>query len=254
MKLKALIFIHVIFLGSILSSLTAGSFTFDSGSYTSSGIAYNTSTAWDDNTGAGFSATATDGVLAITGFKIRKNQKWKTLSITHTAGDYSFEVLTSGGQVVYSSGLIGAATTVPLDLSSYYAIENSSSFQLELTLTNTTTRVTTISVTYSDNSVICYPAPYVISSGTMSIAYDLPSAGKVTINIYDNGGRLVKNILNEDYQSAKLSRFDNKATWNGVSTTGRTVATGVYTVVVEVTFLGGSETNYLTTFRVLVVR
>jgi hypothetical protein len=66
-----------------------------------------------------------------------------------------------------------------------------------------------------------HPNPF---NPTTTIDYDVPSGGgKVTIRIYDVGGRLVRTLLDRTETPGRKT-----ITWDGMSNSGQTVATGVY--------------------------
>ncbi len=66
-----------------------------------------------------------------------------------------------------------------------------------------------------------HPNPF---NPTTTIDYDVPSGGgKVTIRIYDVGGRLVRTLLDRAETPGRKT-----ITWDGMSNNGQTVATGVY--------------------------
>jgi flagellar hook assembly protein FlgD len=65
-----------------------------------------------------------------------------------------------------------------------------------------------------------YPNPF---SPETQIAFDLPSAGRAEIRIYDAKGRLIRMLIDE-----KRPAGLNSVSWDGRDGTGRAVATGVY--------------------------
>ncbi|MES0489622.1 MAG: hypothetical protein ABUK01_06510 [Leptospirales bacterium] len=253
MKKRLLILLILIF-PFTGTQLLAGEFKITGTNLSNSGLYFYTSgngTLNADSTG--IYATVDTLQLQIGGFTIKKNQSWQNLKITTTgAGSYDIEIRSKAGKVIHSQS--GLTSTVSINLSSISLLSEGTNFQMYLTLNADSLMVTQIKATYSGNSVICYPAPYKAGSGDLTIAYDLPANGKVTIKIYDNGGKLVKTILNESYQSAKSTRFNNAPYWNGKSSTGRLVSTGVYTVVVDVRFLTSAYSDYVSYFRLLIIR
>lgn len=74
------------------------------------------------------------------------------------------------------------------------------------------------------------------------IATHLASAGKVTVKVYDPGGRLVRDIFDGDRNSG-----DYSDEWNGRNNDGSMVASGVYLVRIE-------GPGFKTTKRVVVVK
>lgn len=71
-----------------------------------------------------------------------------------------------------------------------------------------------------------YPNPF---NPTTTIEYSLPSAGPVSLNIYDIAGRLVCRLIDNEVQTLG----HHSATWNGRTDRGSTVASGVYVYSVE---------------------
>ena len=65
-----------------------------------------------------------------------------------------------------------------------------------------------------------FPNPF---NPTTKLQFQLPSSGKVRLNIYDISGRLIKEIFAGDKVAGKYT-FE----WNGNNTNGRHVASGVY--------------------------
>jgi hypothetical protein len=67
-----------------------------------------------------------------------------------------------------------------------------------------------------------YPNPF---NPQTTVAYTLPRAGRVTIEVYDASGRWVQTITNEPQTAGAKT-----ATWNGRDSNGETAASGVYLV------------------------
>ena len=236
------------------TQLLAGHFKISGSTLGASGLYFYTSgTGTLNYDSTGIWATVSALQLQIGGFTIKKNQTWRVLKITTAnAGSYDIEIRTKSGKVIYTKSSLTASHSV--DLTSLSQLSEGANFQLYISLNADGLVVTQIKANYTGNSVICYPAPYKAGSGDLTIAYDLPADGKVTIKVYDNGGKLVKTILNESFQAAKSTRFSNASTWNGTSNTGRLVSTGVYTVVVSVRFLSGKQNDYSEYFRLVIMR
>jgi uncharacterized repeat protein (TIGR01451 family)/TQXA domain-containing protein len=76
------------------------------------------------------------------------------------------------------------------------------------------------SVPLSFNLAQNYPNPF---NPSTIIRYDLPSAGKVVIKIYDLLGKEVKTLVNEEKNAGTFS-----AEWNARNNDGRSVASGIY--------------------------
>ncbi|HKW14801.1 MAG TPA: T9SS type A sorting domain-containing protein [Candidatus Krumholzibacteria bacterium] len=66
-----------------------------------------------------------------------------------------------------------------------------------------------------------YPNPF---NPTTTIRYSLPEATKVTLAVYDVGGRLVRMLVHNVNKPAGVF----EAEWNGTDTRGNSVASGVY--------------------------
>lgn len=66
------------------------------------------------------------------------------------------------------------------------------------------------------------------SRSTASLAFDLPTAGQVSIAVYDIAGRLVQSVVKENRAAGR-----HIATWNGRSRAGEQVSPGVYVARLE---------------------
>ena len=66
-----------------------------------------------------------------------------------------------------------------------------------------------------------YPNPF---NPTTTIRYSLAKRGKVTLNVYDIAGRLVRRLLIDEMKEAG----NHKAVWDGTNEAGSRVASGVY--------------------------
>jgi hypothetical protein len=67
-----------------------------------------------------------------------------------------------------------------------------------------------------------YPNPL---RGKTTISYSIPKMGKVTLKVYDVTGRMVKELVNREQKPGVYT-----ARWEGRSSNGRKLATGVYFV------------------------
>jgi len=84
-----------------------------------------------------------------------------------------------------------------------------------------------------DNSVIPkspelyqnYPNPF---NPVTNIAFEIRQAQKVTLQIYDNRGRLIKTMIEN-----QLNAGHHEVSWNGVNNQGRPAASGVYMYVLK---------------------
>jgi hypothetical protein len=74
-----------------------------------------------------------------------------------------------------------------------------------------------------------YPNPVNAAVTGTRIAFHLPSAGLVRLDIFDIGGRRVRTLVNAQYDAGARSVF-----WNGRNDAGQTVASGVYLYRLEV--------------------
>ena len=70
-----------------------------------------------------------------------------------------------------------------------------------------------------------YPNPF---NPTTSIAFNLTTDSDVSIDIYNIRGQKVKQIANDKFEAGS-----HQVQWNGIDSTGKTVATGVYFYKVE---------------------
>jgi len=85
----------------------------------------------------------------------------------------------------------------------------------------------TYMVTNADNDIIAktelygnYPNPF---NPDTNIAFSVKEAGKVTLEIYNSRGQLVKTLINGVIESG-----DQIVTWNGTNDSSKNVASGVY--------------------------
>jgi flagellar hook assembly protein FlgD len=69
-------------------------------------------------------------------------------------------------------------------------------------------------------SLTAAPNPF---NPRLEIAYSLPQAGRVQLEVFDARGRLVRTLLR-----ASAPAGNGTLVWNGVDATGRPVASGVY--------------------------
>ena len=68
-----------------------------------------------------------------------------------------------------------------------------------------------------------YPNPVSGSNSGTRIAFQLPSSGRVHLDIYDIGGRRVRSLVNANLDAGARSAF-----WDGRNDAGQPVASGVY--------------------------
>ena len=66
-----------------------------------------------------------------------------------------------------------------------------------------------------------YPNPF--NPGTV-IAFELSNRARVSLNVYDLGGRLVRTLVDGQY----LDRGRHEAAWDGRGRSGNLMASGVY--------------------------
>ena len=93
-----------------------------------------------------------------------------------------------------------------------------------------------ITVKSSGNAVdvAAYPNPF---NPQTSIAYTTRTAGRVTMNVYNVSGRLVRTLKTDEYTDAGT----HEVSWNGLDNVGRRVPSGVYFVKATV---GGDTSIY----------
>lgn len=70
-----------------------------------------------------------------------------------------------------------------------------------------------------------YPNPF---NNTCTINYSVTKTGPVTLEIFDNSGKLVKTVIN-----GQISSGDHSAVWEGTNNNGKTVASGTYYYVLK---------------------
>jgi len=238
--------------------LWAGQFTITGTNWTTSGMTLSTSGAaplvYD---ATGFYTTSPSVEVKVVGFNIRPNQSWESLTVNINqtgTGTVDFYLISSNNLQLQS--LQSQTSTITIDLSKESRLGEGNTFYIIFRLNDAGVNITSIVATYSGDEVICYPSPYQISSGNMSIAYELQWKAKVTLEIYDGSGKLVVRLKNESVENATPTPFASNPTWNGKDGSGRIVNTGVYTVVVRVRYVDAAATidKYTASFRVLVIR
>ncbi|MFW6134897.1 MAG: hypothetical protein ACOC5R_04920, partial [Elusimicrobiota bacterium] len=72
--------------------------------------------------------------------------------------------------------------------------------------------------------VVNYPNPFDPKKGKTTIVYVLKEDAFVTINIYDTGRKLVRNLINKQ----ERSRGEHREEWSGENLAGRILANGIY--------------------------
>jgi flagellar hook assembly protein FlgD len=77
-------------------------------------------------------------------------------------------------------------------------------------------------VAFANKLENAYPNPF---NPTTTIRYSIASAGRVTLEIYNAAGQLVRTLVDEE-QSPRSEGFS--ATWNGLNNHGQPTASGVY--------------------------
>jgi hypothetical protein len=96
------------------------------------------------------------------------------------------------------------------------------------------TRVITVKSSGNAVDVAAYPNPF---NPQTSIAYTTRTAGRVTMNVYNVSGRLVRTLKQDEYTDAGT----HEVSWNGLDNVGRRVPSGVYFVKATV---GGDTSIY----------
>ena len=96
------------------------------------------------------------------------------------------------------------------------------------------TKVVTVKSSGNAVDVAAYPNPF---NPQTSIAYTTRQAGRVTMNVYNVSGRLVRTLKQDEYTDAGT----HEVSWNGLDNVGRRVPSGVYFVKAAV---GGDTSIY----------
>jgi len=104
----------------------------------------------------------------------------------------------------------------------------------------------TYMVTNADNDIIAktelygnYPNPF---NPDTNIGFSVKEAGKVTLEIYNSRGQLVKTLVNGVIESG-----DQIVTWNGTNDSSKTVASGVY-------FYKMKTENFISTKKMILMK
>lgn len=94
---------------------------------------------------------------------------------------------------------------------------------------------------YDSSSVVyAFPVPYSYADSRQTqikFHYNVPSAGNVTVEVYDFAMNLVKRVTDNEYKTAGIK--ENEDVWNGVNEDGHYVATGIY--YFKITLPSGEE-------------
>lgn len=242
----------IIIATSIFTPLVyGGSYILTSTSVLTNGIGVSFSDTLDTS-GSCFKAN-TDNTLFISGFTLKQGHTWKSVTINPSAST-NITVTDSAGNVIVGPVSASAATETTLSLADKEAGKNGTN--LIVKIEHNANCVNSLTVSYENQGVIVYPAPYVISEGSASIAYDILNDASVTLEIYDSRGKRVKRIYKNQVVSARRSPklADN---WDGTNEQGNRVASGIYLVYVSVKYLSqtnGISGDYTDTFRFVVLR
>jgi flagellar hook assembly protein FlgD len=90
----------------------------------------------------------------------------------------------------------------------------------------TTTDIAELFGNADELAITSYPNPF---SAETNISFNLNQPSTVNLSIYDNTGRLVSNLINE-----QLPAGSHSATWNGAENSGRKVQNGLYVFKLEI--------------------
>ena len=83
------------------------------------------------------------------------------------------------------------------------------------------------------------------TSAAVNISFALSAAGKVSVEVYNIAGRLIRKVIGgREYESGLAT-----LSWNGVSDGGTKVPPGIYLIRVSARGAGGGEAQALTTLR-----
>ncbi|MGQ9629898.1 MAG: FlgD immunoglobulin-like domain containing protein [bacterium] len=93
-----------------------------------------------------------------------------------------------------------------------------------------------------------YPNPFNPNKERTTIEFDISSKGTATLRIYNIAGELVWKKVMRD-----LERGIYGVSWNGKNSKGKTVANGIYILVLEVTYKNGRE-RYVGTQKIAVIK
>ena len=127
--------------------------------------------------------------------------------------------LGGGTGLVFASGFLSSDTA---DSSFTLILTTPSGYSVELPATNTALNIIE-EVVISPSAFSLkqnYPNPF---NPSTSISFELFEPSKISLNVHDLNGRLVKNLL-----SGNLNSGAYNIKWNGKSTKGMSVAGGVY--------------------------
>lgn len=244
-------FLFLLLASFITPALYAGTYTINStnlGSLGEQGITYSVDgVVTTDATGFGVSGGSNR--ITFSGLSIKEKQSWGSMNVTHGSGTATISVQNTAGSELLSRTV---NSTQSIDLSSVTA----GTINIQVVFSADADRLSSIVTTISGYSLIVYPAPFIPSQGTLKLRYDIPNDARVTLQIFDNRGRLVKSLYENDLVNARTSPYSFD-TWDGRNRSGQRVASGIYTAFVRVQFLNSTNeaaSDYTSQFRFVVMR
>ena len=242
----------------LATDLWAGAYTITPENYLNSGLTFSLDTTQLlTNTSSSQSyfyvASTTNNQLEITGLSLKEGFTWQAVNISIISGSATLNIKDSTGTTILNSTTI--SSTQSINISQTESAKRGRALIFSITFNSTSTQLASLSVSFNGGGVYLYPSPYNISNGRASISYDLGNDAIVSLKIFDNRGRLVKTIYDNQSISAK-STLKQLESWDGRNDRGNKVASGVYTLYIEVKFLSttnGTSSDYNNTFRFVVL-
>jgi plastocyanin len=149
--------------------------------------------------------------------------KWVWVSGSHTTTSTSVP----SGAATWDNPINSTSTQFQIQLTvvgtyNYYCMMHPSSMLGTITVTSATGLTN-----YNNNSyhVSAFPNPF---SDKVSISFSLPEKGTTTLSIYDMTGKLVRMLVNTDYEKG-----DHVISWDGRNENGDCVNHGLYFYMIE---------------------
>jgi hypothetical protein len=90
-----------------------------------------------------------------------------------------------------------------------------------------------------------YPNPF---NPTTTVRYDLPTQSHVSLRVYDMLGREVRTIVDAQQDAGRYAM-----TWNGTSSSGHSVSSGVYLYRLQTSPNGGGSA-FVRTMKMMVLK
>ncbi len=188
-------------------------------------------------------------MLLVRYLTIKPKQRWKHLIIDAT----NVAVSLSGPNGEQLLSFVPVSGVQTFDISDKTAARNGEVLTMTL-VPFMGNQINSIRLTYEGTaSLLCYPSPWTPGKGNLQLSYELEDDARVNLRIYDNTGRMVAVIRDEELLSGKQYAKQNDS-WQGRTLSGSLAASGVYHAVVQVKYLRQDYSSYESRFRFVIAR